>query len=72
MGVETQPLTSGKTSGAQAELSSLGLDDQSRRAANFQTWGRGRPSIAFCGDSGTLQWGFYTASSQKETSHPAT
>ena len=39
MGVETQPLTSGKASGAQAELSSLGLDDdQSRRAANFQTW----------------------------------
>lgn len=50
MGIETQPLTTGKASGAQAELSSVELDDQqSRRAANFQTWGRSGPSIAFSG-----------------------
>lgn len=72
-GLKHNPLPLGVPLRAQAELSSEGLDDeQSRRAANFQSWGRSGPPIAFCGDCGTLQWCSYPASSQKETSHPDT
>lgn len=63
MGIETQPLPTGKASGARAELSSVGLE---------LLLGKKRPFHRFLGDSGTLQWDSYTASSQKETSHPAT